>query len=97
MPVQFTTDIVPDYRRLALWQDIVCDVYVQLDCKSDLGRAFNGSVTRAPLGQAACAEVYRSSNVCPHPFPHRPLQRGLLSCIGEAGASVAWCRTAAKH
>jgi AraC-like DNA-binding protein len=57
MPVQFTTDGVPRYRRLALWQDIVCDVYVQLDCKSDLGAAFNGSVSRAPLGQAICSEV----------------------------------------
>jgi AraC-like DNA-binding protein len=57
MPVQFTTDSVPGNRRLALWQDIVCDVYVQLDCKSDLGNTFHGSVTRTPLGQAACSEV----------------------------------------
>ena len=57
MPIQFTTDGAPGSRRLALWQDIVCDVYVQLDCKSDLGSAFGGSVTRAPLGQATCSEV----------------------------------------
>jgi len=57
MPVQFTTDGAPGSRRLALWQDIVCDVYVQLDCKSDLGSAFRGSVTRTKLGQAFCSEV----------------------------------------
>jgi AraC-like DNA-binding protein len=57
MQVQFATDGVPAYRRLALWQDIVCDVYVQLDCKSDLGSAFNGRVTRVPLGAASCTEV----------------------------------------
>jgi AraC-like DNA-binding protein len=57
MPIQFTTDGVPGCRRLALWQDIVCDVYVQLDCKSDLGSAFAGSVTRARLGRATCSEV----------------------------------------
>jgi AraC-like DNA-binding protein len=57
MQVQFATDGVPAYRRLALWQDIVCDVYVQLDCKSDLGSAFNGRVTRASLGAASCTEV----------------------------------------
>src|SRR6201998_2950861 len=57
MPVQFTQNGVPGYRRLALWQDIVCDVYVQLDCKSDLGSAFSGSVTRARLGEATCSEV----------------------------------------
>jgi len=57
MQVQFATDGVPAYRRLALWQDIVCDVYVQLDCKSDLGSAFNGRITRAQLGEASCTEV----------------------------------------
>jgi len=57
MPIQFTTDGSPGYRRLALWQDIVCDVFVGLDCKSDLGSAFRGSVTQAPLGKAICSDV----------------------------------------
>lgn len=57
MPVQFTTDGSPGYRRLALWQDIVCDVFVELDCKSDLGSAFHGSVTQAALGAAICSDV----------------------------------------
>ena len=57
MPIRFTTDGVPGYRRLALWQDIVCDVYVQLDCTSDLASDFHGRVTRAPLGRATCSEV----------------------------------------
>ncbi|MCK1743903.1 helix-turn-helix domain-containing protein [Bradyrhizobium sp. 139] len=57
MPIQFTTDGSPGYRRLALWQEIVCDVFVGLDCKSDLGSAFRGSVTQAPLGKAVCSEV----------------------------------------
>lgn len=57
MTIQFTTDGSPGYRRLALWQDIVCDVFVGLDCKSDLGSAFRGSVTQAPLGKAVCSEV----------------------------------------
>ncbi|OAF17495.1 AraC family transcriptional regulator [Bradyrhizobium centrolobii] len=57
MPIQFTTDGSPGHRRLALWQDIVCDVFVGLDCKSDLGSAFHGSVTQAALGKAVCSEV----------------------------------------
>ena len=57
MPIQFTTDGSPGYRRLALWQDIVCDVFVGLDCKSDLGSAFHGSVTQASLGKAICSDV----------------------------------------
>ncbi|WP_284416502.1 MULTISPECIES: helix-turn-helix domain-containing protein [unclassified Bradyrhizobium] len=57
MPILFTTDGSPGHRRLALWQDIVCDVYVGLDCTSDLGSAFRGSVTHIPFGQAVCSEV----------------------------------------
>lgn len=57
MPIHFTTDTAPGYRRLALWQDIVCDVYVGLDCTSSLGADFHGAVTRTPLGRAACSEV----------------------------------------
>ena len=57
MPIQFTTDGSPGHRRLALWQNIVCDVFVGLDCKSDLGSAFHGSVSQASLGKAVCSEV----------------------------------------
>ncbi|MDU1694447.1 MAG: AraC family transcriptional regulator, partial [Bradyrhizobium sp.] len=57
MPVLFTTDGSPGHRRLAQWQDIVCDVYVGLDCTSDLGSAFRGSVTHTALGRAVCSEV----------------------------------------
>ncbi|CCD98084.1 helix-turn-helix domain-containing protein [Bradyrhizobium sp. STM 3809] len=57
MPVLFTTEGSPGHRRLALWQDIVCDVYVGLDCSSDLGSAFRGAVTHTTLGRAVCSEV----------------------------------------
>ncbi|MGY3453278.1 AraC-like ligand-binding domain-containing protein [Bradyrhizobium sp. USDA 4353] len=57
MPVLFTTEGSPGHRRLALWQDIVCDVYVGLDCTSDLGSAFRGAVTHTTLGPAVCSEV----------------------------------------
>ena len=57
MPALFTTEVAPTHRRLALWQDIVCDVFVQLDCKSDLGTAFHGAITSAPLGAVKCSEV----------------------------------------
>jgi AraC-like DNA-binding protein len=57
MPIHFTTDAAPGYRRLALWQDIVCDVYVGLDCTSSRGGDFHGAVTCTALGRAACSEV----------------------------------------
>ncbi len=55
MPALFTTEGAPTHRRLALWQDIVCDVFVQLDCKSDLGTAFHGAITSAQLGAVKCS------------------------------------------
>ena len=57
MPALFTTEKAPTHRRLALWQDIVCDVFVQLDCKSDLGTSFHGAITSTQLGNAKCSEV----------------------------------------
>ena len=57
MPILFTTEGSRGHRRLALWQDIVCDVYVGLDCASDLGTAFRGSVTQTAFGRAVCSEV----------------------------------------
>ena len=60
MPALFTTEGAPTHRRLALWQDIVCDVFVQLDCKSDLGSAFHGAITSAQLGPAKCSVVSSS-------------------------------------
>jgi AraC-like DNA-binding protein len=57
MQALFTTDQAPTHRRLALWQDIVCDVFVQLDCKSDLGGAFHGAITSAQLGAIKCSDV----------------------------------------
>jgi len=57
MPALFTTDNAPTHRRLALWQDIVCDVFVQLDCKSDLGGAFHGAITSSQLGRVKCSDV----------------------------------------
>lgn len=57
MPIQFTTDGSPGYRRLALWQDIVCDVFVGLDCRSDLQDAFWGSVSQSRIGPVALTQV----------------------------------------
>jgi AraC-like DNA-binding protein len=51
-----THDFAPG-RRLAAWQDIVCDVYVQLDCASDRRSDFRGAITRTSLGSIACTTV----------------------------------------
>ena len=56
MTVRYDTASQPARRRLALWQDIVCDVFVQLDCKSDL-EDFRGSVTQTTLGELSLTRV----------------------------------------
>lgn len=56
MTVRYDTASQPARRRLALWQDIVCDVFVQLDCKSDL-EDFRGSVTQTSLGELSLTRV----------------------------------------
>ncbi|WP_022722203.1 helix-turn-helix domain-containing protein [Rhodopseudomonas sp. B29] len=58
MSTRFTANEAPPHKRLTLWQDIICDVYVQLDCTSDKkGSAFHGSISRAPLGRSLTSTV----------------------------------------
>jgi AraC-like DNA-binding protein len=51
-----TSSSVPA-RRLAVWQDIVCDVFVGLDCHSDMHGAFWGAVSQSAVGAAALTRV----------------------------------------
>jgi AraC-like DNA-binding protein len=51
-----TSSAVPD-RRLAVWQDIVCDTFVGLDCRSDMDDAFWGSVSQSTIGPVSCTRV----------------------------------------
>jgi len=51
-----TSSSVPD-RRLAVWQDIVCDTFVGLDCQSDMHDGFWGSVSQSTIGLATCTRV----------------------------------------
>jgi len=51
-----TRSSVPD-RRLAVWQDIVCDTFVGLDCDSDMREAFWGAVSQSAVGPAAFTRV----------------------------------------
>ena len=56
MTVRYDTASEPARRRLAAWQDIVCDVFVGLDCKSDL-EDFRGSVARTNFGELSLTRV----------------------------------------
>ena len=51
-----TSSCLPE-RRLAVWQDIVCDTFVGLDCKSDMRGAFWGAVSQSRIGPVALTQV----------------------------------------
>jgi hypothetical protein len=51
-----TGSSVPD-RRLAVWQDIVCDTFVGLDCHSDMRDGFWGAVSQSTVGRATFTRV----------------------------------------
>jgi AraC-like DNA-binding protein len=51
-----TRSSVPD-RRLAVWQDIVCDTFVGLDCSSDMREGFWGAVSQSAVGRATFTRV----------------------------------------
>lgn len=57
MAIALSTDSAPPHRKLAFWQDIVCDTFVQLDCRSDLGDDLHGSISRSVLGEVSCTHV----------------------------------------
>jgi AraC-like DNA-binding protein len=60
MAVTLNTDAAPPPRRIAMWQDIVCDVFVQLDCSTDLRDDFHGSVAQTMIGPVSCTLVESS-------------------------------------
>ncbi len=60
MFTRLDTADAPAARRLSLWQDIVCDVFVELDCRSDAGDSFRGAITSTGLGPLHCSDVTSS-------------------------------------
>lgn len=57
MAVVLDTSSSAPQRRLAIWQDIVCDTFVGLDCKSDLHDTFWGAVAQSRIGPVSCTRV----------------------------------------
>lgn len=57
MSDHFDTSAFAPSRRMAAWRDIVCDVYTQLDCRSDCGSAFYGSIRTTRLGVLDCTQI----------------------------------------
>lgn len=56
MRTLLSTEAVPAKDRAAYWIDLICDVFVELDC-SDVAPNFHGKIVDAPLGQMQVSEV----------------------------------------
>jgi AraC-like DNA-binding protein len=57
LAVVLDTSSSAPHRRLATWQDIVCDTFVGLDCRSDMSDGFWGKVTQSRIGPASFTQV----------------------------------------
>jgi AraC-like DNA-binding protein len=57
LAVVLDTSASAPQRRLAIWQDIVCDTFVGLDCRSDMHDAFWGTVAQSRVGPASFTQV----------------------------------------
>jgi AraC-like DNA-binding protein len=57
LAVVLDTSSSAPHRRLAVWQDIVCDTFVGLDCRSDRSETFWGTVAQSRIGPAAFTRV----------------------------------------
>jgi AraC-like DNA-binding protein len=57
MAIVLDTNSSLPHKRLAVWQDIVCDVFVGLDCRSDMSDAFSGSIAQSMIGPVSCTRV----------------------------------------
>jgi AraC-like DNA-binding protein len=57
LAVVLDTSTSNPHRRLAVWQDIVCDTFVGLDCRSDLHDGFWGTVAQSRIGAASFTRV----------------------------------------
>jgi AraC-like DNA-binding protein len=57
LAVVLDTSSSAPHRRLAVWQDIVCDTFVGLDCRSDHNETFWGTVAQSRIGPATFTRV----------------------------------------
>ena len=60
MGIEFDTRSVAPDKRLVLWQDIVCDVFVELDCKCMEEKPFQGNLSQSVIGETSCTRVQTS-------------------------------------
>ena len=60
-PTFLSTDDVMPRERGAFWRDLICDVFVQLDCKN-VGESFYGSIEDRKIGALQLSHVQSSQH-----------------------------------
>ncbi|MDT4836272.1 Transcriptional activator NphR [compost metagenome] len=60
MKYLFDTDGVVPRERTTYWQEVVCETFVQLDCRIDRGESFSGRLHVHPLADLSVVDVAAS-------------------------------------
>lgn len=57
MPQVLTTDVVAPRQRVAFWQEMVSQTFVQAHCDSNVGEAFRGSISTEVFDQTEISQI----------------------------------------
>lgn len=57
MPQVLTTDVVAPRQRVAFWQEMVSQTFVQAHCDSSIGEAFHGSISTEAFDQTEISRI----------------------------------------
>ena len=60
MEVVFDSRTLPAGKRRQAWRDAICDIYLQVDCQTDLDVEYIGLVREARLGDVTITDAVLS-------------------------------------
>ena len=60
MEVVFDSRTLPAGKRRQAWRDAICEIYLQVDCQTDLNGAYTGLVREARLGDVTITDALLS-------------------------------------
>jgi hypothetical protein len=63
MEVVFDTSTLPAGKRRQAWRDAICEIYLQVDCQTDLDIDYIGLVREAKLGDVTITDAMLSPQI----------------------------------
>jgi AraC-like DNA-binding protein len=63
MEVVFDTSTLPAGKRRQAWRDAICEIYLQVDCQTDLDIEYIGLVREAKLGDVTITDAMLSPQI----------------------------------